>query len=453
MDFKNKEVLVVGLATSGIPTVETLINLGAKVSVNDMKSREQLADTLEKLKDKDIEAILGKHPTDIDKYDYIVLSPGVPTDLPFINKARKLGIVILGELELAYKLCKGSFIAITGTNGKTTTTALTGEIFKNAKLETYVVGNIGIAAISKALTASKAANMITEVSSFQLESIISFKPKIAAILNISPDHLNRHKTMENYINAKANVFSNQSDDDFLILNADNECTYKLRTETKSKIILFSRKSELKAGCFVMNNNIIFSKDGLEKEIICGVDEIKMPGDHNLENALAATAIARCSGIDKEVIAYTLKNFKGVEHRLEFVEEIEGVSFVNDSKGTNPDASIKAIQAMKTPIILIAGGMDKGSNFEEFIQSFNGKVKHMVLIGETAKDLKQTSQKYGFVHSNEVKDMEEAVKEAFKIAVSGDTVLLSPACASWDMYPNFEVRGKHFKSSVEKLRRQ
>lgn len=450
--FENKKILVVGLATSGIPTVNTLLALGAEITVNDMKSREQLANILMELENRDIKFILGKDPTELSEFDYVILSPGVPTNLPFIEQARVQGIIVMGELELAYLLCKGSFVAITGTNGKTTTTTLTGEIFKNANLENYVVGNIGIAAVSKALTASSSAVMVTEVSSFQLESIISFKPRIAAILNITPDHLNRHKTMTNYVEAKANIFMNQEGEDFLVLNADNELSFSLRDKARSKIILFSRKRKLHKGAFVLNNNIVYSENGTDCEIICGIDEVKIPGNHNLENALAAVAIARCAGINKDVIAYTLKCFGGVEHRLEYVDNIDGVEFINDSKGTNPDASIKAIEAIKTPVVLIAGGMDKGSNFKEFIHAFNGKVKHMVLIGETADSIHKTAEECGFNNSTKVKDMEEAVEKAFELACTGSTVLLSPACASWDMYSNFEVRGRHFKSCVEKLRR-
>ena len=453
MIFKDENILVVGLATSGIPTVKTLLELGAKVTVHDMKSKDQLMDIIMEIDNKSVNYILGKHPDEISNYNYIILSPGVPMDIPFIKEAINQNIVVMGELELAYQLCKGSFIAITGTNGKTTTTALTGEIFKNAALESYIVGNIGVAAITKALTASEKAIMVTEVSSFQLESIIDFKPQIAAILNITPDHLNRHKTMNNYTNAKANVFLNQGTDDFIIINADNEITYDLRCKAKSKVILFSRIQKLDIGAFVHDNNIVYSHNGKDLIVICGVDELKIPGAHNLENALAAVAISVCAGINSEVIALTLRSFMGVEHRLEYVDKLNDITFINDSKGTNPDASIKAIEAMNTPIILIAGGMDKGSNFEEFIKAFNGKVKHMVLIGETADKMKEAAENLSFHNTIILKNMEEAVEMSYKLASKGDTILLSPACASWDMYQNFEDRGRHFKSCVNKLRGQ
>ncbi|TCO79308.1 UDP-N-acetylmuramoyl-L-alanine--D-glutamate ligase [Marinisporobacter balticus] len=451
MLIKNQRVLVVGLGISGIPTVEALLKLGAKVTVNDKKNKEACEDILKDLDGRKIEFILGKHPNDLMPFDLIILSPGVPTDLPFIQKARDMNITIMGELELAYQLCSGKFIAITGTNGKTTTTALTGEIFKNAGKETYVVGNIGVAAISKAQEASKDGIMVTETSSFQLESTIDFKPKIAAVLNLTPDHLNRHKTMENYIDAKANIFKNQEDADVLILNADDEKTYALKEFAKADIVSFSRKKVLEKGAYVLDNQIVVKKEHKGYEIICRVDDIKMPGKHNLENALAAVAIAYWASIDKKVIADTLKMFMGVAHRIEFVDEIEGIRYINDSKGTNPDASIKAVEAMKTPIVLIAGGMDKGSNFEEFIHVFNGKVRHMVLIGETAQKIKKTAAENGFYACSIVENMEGAIAICSKIAKKGDAVLLSPACASWDMYPSFEVRGRHFKECVKKLR--
>lgn len=448
--LEDKNVLVVGLGRSGIPTVSTLLSLGAKVTVNDMKRKDALKDILKDLDVDQIELILGEHPTNLSEFHVIVLSPGVPTDLPFIKKAKNMGIMVIGELELAYRLCKGKFIAITGTNGKTTTTALTGEIFKRAQRETYVVGNIGIAAVSKALKASEEAIMVTEVSSFQLESTIAFRPKISAILNITPDHLNRHKTMENYIKAKADVFKNQGEEDYVVLNVDNELAFDLKKDVKANVIPFSRKIALEKGAYVDDGYIVV-KDGGQEERICPVEALNIPGKHNLENALAATAISYFAGIDAPVIGDALKSFMGVEHRIEFVDEVKGVRFINDSKGTNPDAAIKAIEAMKTPIVLLAGGMDKGSDFKEFIRAFDGKVKEMILIGETAQKIKKTAEENGFYKCNIVENMEKAVEMAAQVSETGDTVLLSPACASWDMYPSFEVRGKHFKECVKMLR--
>ncbi|AOT68463.1 UDP-N-acetylmuramoyl-L-alanine--D-glutamate ligase [Geosporobacter ferrireducens] len=451
MEIKNRNILVVGIATSGIPTVNTLLQLGAKITINDIKEEDQLKEVLEHIHTDQIQMILGHHPEKVSQYDFIVLSPGVPTDLPFLTEAREQGVPVIGELELAYQLCAGSFVAITGTNGKTTTTALTGEIFQNACKETYVVGNIGVAAISKSLEAGKNAVMVTEVSSFQLESIVDFKPHIAAVLNITPDHLNRHKTMENYIDAKSNIFRNQTAEDILVLNMDDEQAYKLKERANSHTIFFSRKQTLEEGAFIENGSIVVHKNGT-KEHICKIEELRIPGAHNLENALAATVIAYWTGIDGKIIEETLRTFMGVEHRIEFVDEVSGILFINDSKGTNPDASIKAVEAVREPIILIAGGMDKGSSFESFIDAFQGKVKYMVLIGETANKMKETAVYMGFENCCIVKDMEEAVKLAYSTAKSGDTVLLSPACASWDMYQSYEQRGNHFKECVGRLRR-
>ncbi|MEW9122303.1 MAG: UDP-N-acetylmuramoyl-L-alanine--D-glutamate ligase [Thermotaleaceae bacterium] len=452
MKIKDKNILVVGMAISGASTVNVLLQLGCNVTVHDAKKEEELQDVLNYIDRDRVQFILGQLPENVMKFDLIVLSPGVPTDLPFLLEAREAGVAIIGELELAYQLSKATFIAITGTNGKTTTTALTGEIYKNAAREAYVVGNIGVAAISKSLEVGPKAVMITEVSSFQLESVAAFKPHIAAILNITPDHLNRHKTMENYIAAKGNIFKNQTSDDILILNMDDEEVFKLKEWASSEIVPFSRKHILKKGAYVENGNIVVKKEDTHGQIVCSTKDLKIPGEHNLENALAAVAIAYWGGIEVKTIKETLKSFMGVEHRIEFVDEYKGVRFINDSKGTNPDSSIKAIETVKAPIILIAGGMDKGGSFEGFITSFHNKVKYLVLIGETANKMKETANRMGFENCILAKDMEDAVKAAYNLAEEGDTILLSPACASWDMYKSFEHRGAHFKECIGRLRR-
>ncbi|SHK38596.1 UDP-N-acetylmuramoyl-L-alanine--D-glutamate ligase [Paramaledivibacter caminithermalis] len=451
MILKDKNVLVVGMAKSGIPTVKALSKLDAKITINDIKSRDKLKDILNEIEGLCDNIILGFHPEKIEIYDLIILSPGVPTDLPFLKKAEEENKMIIGELELAYRLSKGKYLAITGTNGKTTTTALTGEICRNGGLETFVVGNIGLPAISKAFKTTDDTVLVTEVSSFQLETIDTFKPKISAILNITPDHLNRHKTMKNYIDAKAKIFMNQDKNDILILNYDNDITRKLADRARSRVLFFSRNEILEEGVYLEDNNIVV-KINNHKEIICNANDIYISGKHNLENALAAVAFATNLGIKREVIKYTLMNFKGVEHRTEYIGSINGIKFYNDSKGTNPDASIKAVEGLEAPLILIAGGMDKGSCFDEFVRSFNNKVKELILLGETALKIKQTAEKYGFKNVSIVENMEEAVNKAYKKAEENDTILLSPACASWDMYESYEVRGRHFKECVEKLRR-
>ncbi len=451
MNLKGKKVLVIGIAKSGISTVKVLWKLGAKITINDIKTKENLKDILIEIEDLCEGYVLGQHPTNIDSYDLVILSPGIPTDLDFIKKIKKNDIPLMGELELAYRLSKGIYIGITGTNGKTTTTALTGEIFKSGGFKTFVVGNIGLPAISRALKSDSETVMMTEVSSFQLETTEKFSPKISAILNITPDHLNRHKTMENYIEAKANIFKNQAKDDILILNFDNEITRNLANLAKCKVVFFSRKEKLNSGIYIDDGYItIRSMDFCEK--ICEAKELYIPGNHNLENALAATGIAFYYGIDKGIIKDVLLSFKGVEHRIEFVDEIDGVKFINDSKGTNPDASMKAVEAINTPIILIAGGLDKESSFDEFIDSFDNKVKKLILIGETSSKIKETAFKKCFTNVEVVNNMDEAVNSAFKSAEKGSTILLSPACASWDMYANFEDRGQHFKECVYNLRR-
>lgn len=454
MNFKNKAVLVIGLAVTGVPLVKTLCKLGAVVMVNDLKSEEELRNSIKTLEGFEFEAILGKHPDNLDelkKLDLVVVSPGVPLDIPFIKKLREIKVEIIGEIELAYRLNKAPIVAITGTNGKTTTTALTGEIFQNAGENTYVVGNIGVAAISKALETTEEDVMVMEISSFQLESTIDFHPKVAAILNLTPDHLNRHKTMENYLDAKFTIFKNQGEEEYAVVNYDDELCRNASDRIRSKRIFFSRKVQLKEGVFVEDHHITILFKG-EKHVVIHVDDIMIPGQHNLENALAATAMAFVMGVDIEVIKKTLKSFKGVEHRIEQVATFKGVHFINDSKATNTDAAIKAIEAVREPIILLAGGLDKASEFEDFIKAFNGKVKKMFVYGETAEKIFATAKDLGYQEVIIVKNLQEAVLDAYNIAKDGDTILLSPACASWDMYKNFEERGNHFKKIVEDLRR-
>lgn len=449
--FSNQHVLVVGLAKSGIPAVRALKREGAYVILHDAKEESHFTDLLTNLNGFYDETCLGTKP-DVSKLDCMVLSPGVPTDLEFINEARNAGVRIIGELELGYLLAKGHFYGITGTNGKTTTTALTGEIFKAGSKKTHVVGNIGVPVVEMAPLSDAETCFITEISSFQLESIQQFKCEIAAILNLTPDHLNRHKTMENYIDAKCRIFENHDENGLIILNYDNIPTRALEYRShQGRILFFSRLEEPENGVYVKNEEIVVN-DYRTGEIvpIMKVADIFIPGPHNLENVLAAVAISYYGGISPEVIATTIEAFKGIEHRVEFVKTLNGVTFFNDSKGTNPDSSIKAVEAMKQPTYLIAGGMDKGSTFDELILSFGNTVKHMVVFGETAKLLMDTAKKHGFEQVSRVSNLEEAVKLCYEMASEGETVLLSPACASWDMYPSFEVRGDHFKSCVATL---
>ncbi|GIM32003.1 UDP-N-acetylmuramoyl-L-alanine--D-glutamate ligase [Paraclostridium bifermentans] len=452
MDLKNKNVLLVGLAKTGVSTIKKLNKLGANIIVNDIKPKEKLEGIIEEIDNLDnIEYVLGKHLENIENIDLTIVSPGVPLDLPFIEKIKSEGIKIIGEVELAYRLSKNpTFIGITGTNGKTTTTSLVGEMFKKANKDTYIVGNIGNPVIDTVDLTNENSYLVTELSSFQLESIEDFKPKVSTIINITEDHLNRHHTMENYINAKARVFKNQDKTDFTILNYDDSIVRDLGKNSNGNVLYFSIKEEVKQGAYLdKNNNIVIKVDG-EALVLMNKAELSLPGNHNLENAMSAILMAYVLNIDTDVIIDTLRTFKGVEHRLEFVTNKDGIMFVNDSKGTNPDSTIKAITSYEKPIVLIAGGYEKQSDFTEMIKYATKNVKALVLLGQTAEKIETTAKEHGIDNISKVEDMEAAVKKAYEIAESGDVVLLSPACASWDMYPNFEARGLDFKENIYKL---
>ncbi len=450
--IKGKKILVVGLGKSGMAACRVLSQCGARVYAQDAASRRDTgADKLRFLQEHGITAYLGRDPEDIGSFDMVVLSPAVPPNLPFVEQAREAGAEITGELELAYRLCPGRFVAITGTNGKTTTTSLVGEIYKQAGLKHFVVGNIGVAALDKALEADEETTMVTEVSSFQLETIDRFQPEVSAILNITPDHLNRHGTMEGYKAAKARIFENQTEDQYVIMNFDDKESFALAKSAKAIIVPFSRKEHLMFGAFVKNDRLVIRNHEEKLIDLCGVDELKIPGTHNLENALAAAAICYFAGVAPQAIRAGLIAFPGVAHRIEDCGEIDGVRYFNDSKGTNPDAAIKAVEAMDGPVILIAGGYDKDAVFDQLVASFGGKVRKVILMGATAAKIKLTAERMGYTHTIIMKDMEDCVREAARLAVPGDCVLLSPACASWDMYDNFEQRGDHFKDCVERLR--
>jgi UDP-N-acetylmuramoylalanine--D-glutamate ligase len=450
-EIKGKKILVVGLGTSGIAAAQALAKRGAQVSVQDIKSPDEIdSQLITYLQNEKITCYFASVPDDPSDFDLIVVSPGVSLDVPFIKEAIQKGVWVTGELELAYQIGLGHYIAITGTNGKTTTTTLVGEMYKSADRDTCVVGNIGVAVTAKAITATENTWMITEVSSFQLETIRHFRPQVSAILNLTPDHMDRHKSMEEYGRVKARIFENQKSSDFLIINYDDKPCYHLAKQARATVVPFSRKEQLTFGAFVLDGMIAIRDQAGVETLFCHQDELMIPGTHNLENALAATAIAYFSGIPVEVIRRTLREFAGVEHRIEFVSEIDGVRFVNDSKGTNPDAAIKAIESIPAPIFLIAGGYDKGSDFAKLVDAFEGKVAMAFLLGKTASKIKEVAESKGFTKTILLKDMDACVKEAFRQAKPGTTVLLSPACASWDMYDNYEQRGQHFKDCVAGL---
>lgn len=447
MKNKKGKVLVIGAATTGIPVIKELYRMGYKVILNDIKSEEELNDCLKELDRIDIDIVSGSHPIILaKKCDYIVVSPGVPMDLPLISEAHKLGKEVISEIELAYRNTDTPIVAITGTNGKTTTTSLLGEIVKESKRNTFVTGNIGYPMIASINEAKPEDLFVLELSSYQLESIIKFKPIISTILNITPDHLNRHKTMENYINIKSKIFQNQTKEDYTILNKDDSIVYSLKSKPKSKVLLFSRKEILSEGAFVEDGFIkVIIND--KRNTIIHIEDLNILGKHNLENALAAILMAYCLNIEPGIIRKVLKKFKGVEHRIEYVCEIDGVTYYNDSKGTNPVSSIKAIETINRPIVLIAGGMDENIDFSIFVNSLRDKVKAMILIGETAEKIEKEALALGFENIYKEKNLEEAVYKAKEISASGDAVLLSPACASWDMFKNFEERGSIFKKIV------
>lgn len=450
MDISGKKVILIGLARTGISTIKKLYSQGAQILVNDSKSSEDLQDVLNELKDMNLEYVLGKRLTGQEDVDFIVVSPGVPLDLPFIKAFIERKIEIISEIELSYRLVKRNYVGITGTNGKTTTTTLVGDIFKASDLDTFVVGNIGVPVISVIDESNEDSVFVTELSSFQLETVSEFKPHVASILNITEDHLNRHKTMERYIEAKANVFKNQEASDYLVLNYDCKLTRELSKLSSAKVLFFSRLEEVENGAFVRNGKIVFRLDSKEEEVI-DVNDINIPGSHNLENALAAVSMCMAWGLKSNVISDVLKKFQGVEHRLEFVKTIDGVDYINDSKATNPDSSIKAVQSYNNrPIVLIAGGMDKKSDFTEFVSYFDSRVKSVVVLGETTEIIIDTLEKSGFKDYHRVKNMKEAVLKSHELANTGDVVLLSPACASWDMYESYEVRGRDFKDNVNSL---
>ena len=446
----DKKVLVFGSGISGIGAGRLLETVGKEVilydgntSLNPEVMKKQIGEGTK------TEVILGELPEEVmSTLEMVVMSPGVPTDLPVVNKMRDMGIPIWGEVELAYTYGKGDVLAITGTNGKTTTTALLGEIMANYKESVFVVGNIGNPYTTEALKMNEESVAVAEVSSFQLETIHEFRPRVSAILNITPDHLNRHHTMEAYIQAKEDIARNQTEEDTCVLNYEDEETRRFGENLKAKVLYFSSQRKLEKGIYLEDGNIVYN-DG-EPVVICHVNELKLLGTHNYENVMAAAAMAAVYGVPMDVIRKTVKEFAGVAHRIEFVCEKNGVAYYNDSKGTNPDAAIKGIQAMNRPTILIGGGYDKDSEYDEWIQTFDGKVKYLVLLGQTKEKIAQTARKLGFENIVMTDSLEETVAVCTKLAKPGDAVLLSPACASWGMFKNYEERGDKFKELVNAL---
>jgi UDP-N-acetylmuramoylalanine--D-glutamate ligase len=452
MELKDKRVLVVGLGKSGVASALFLKAHGARVTVSDTKSGDELRNEIPALLDHGITVETGGHGERTFRgQDLIVVSPGVPVDSPMLVQARAMGEAVIGEIELAAQFLPGPIVAITGSNGKTTTTTLTGEILTAGGVPTLVGGNIGTPAISLAERATRETAIVLEVSSFQLETIQTFHPKIAVVLNVTPDHLDRHRTFESYVDAKARIFENQRGDDFAVLNEDDPTCVTMAARTKAQVFWFSRQKEVKLGAWVRDGNILF-RDGRGQREILQVSEIPLKGAHNLENVLAAVCAGALMGCAPEKIRQAVRDFKAVEHRLEFVATIRGVDYYNDSKATNVDATIKALESFPANIHLILGGKDKGSDYSVLNELLRQRVKRVYTIGAAAGKIESqiASPKSGNVEVVHAETLENAVRKANAVAEPGDVVLLAPACASFDQFKNYEQRGQMFKEIVRGL---
>lgn len=452
IDLTGKKVLVVGAGISGIGSATLLEEKGALPILYDSNEKLTEEAVREKLgKDSHAQIVLGTFPKELAKsLSLVVLSPGVPTDLDYVLYLKEQKLPVWGEIELAYNYGKGRVIAITGTNGKTTTTSLVGQIMKEYHDNVYIVGNIGNPYTQAAPLMDDDTVSVAEISSFQLETIEYFHPKVSAILNITPDHLNRHHTMENYVAAKEAITMNQTKDDYCILNYENEYTRNFGNRCPATVVWFSSARRLDNGLFYEGEDIYLAKDGNAQRLMNVKTDMNLVGICNIENVMAAIGIAMSAGVPMKNILDTIKRFVAVEHRIEYVATKKGVVYYNDSKATNTDAAIQGIKAMDRPTVLIGGGYDKGSEYDDWIESFDGKVKKLVLLGQTKEKIAECARKHGFDAICFADAFEEALDICVKEAQSGDAVLLSPACASWGMFPNYEVRGKMFKEYVNKL---
>ena len=451
MDIQGKKVLVYGAGRSGIAAVGLLATTNTSIVLFD-GNKDTDVEQLKKQLPRDVEVgiLVGEIPDRVRKtIEVVVVSPGVPTDLPDLIRFADDGIPVIGEIELAYMFSKGSIIAVTGTNGKTTTTSLIGQILKEYFKSSFVVGNIGIPYTQMVSKTKSNSVTVAEVSSFQLETIKEFMPNVSLIINITPDQLNRHHTMENYINAKLSITKNQGETETCILNYEDETLRTRASEINAKVQYFSSKNRIRNGIYLDGDKIIYN-DGTRDVEVCKTGELNLLGVHNYENVMAAVLATIAIGVPLDVIVKVIKEFKSVEHRIEYVAEKYGVKYYNDSKGTNPDAAIKAVEAMVSPTILIAGGYDKNSSYDEWIDSFGDKIKLLVLIGQTREKIAQTARSKGFDNIIMSDTFEEAIHICKENAMPGDAVLLSPACASWGMFKNYEERGDIFKKIVNEL---
>lgn len=443
--------LIAGAGRSGINAAELLMKVGENFVIYDGNEELDTKAVCEKIGKENVEFILGDFSKfDFSSVDICVVSPGIALDKPIMQSVAEHSIPIWGEIELAYRYDKGAVIGITGTNGKTTTTSLTYDIMRRHAKKALLVGNIEIPYTGYALESEKDSVTVAEISSFQLETMVTFKPHVTAILNITPDHLDRHKTIENYIAIKESITKNQSKDDFCVLNYNDPVLREFGKEAPCKVVFFSSSVELESGVFLRGNTMIIKENGEETEV-CTTKDTSLVGMHNYENIMAAIAMTHAMGVPLETIRCGIKEFTAVEHRIEFVEEINGVKYYNDSKGTNPDAAIKAVCAMPSPTVLIGGGYDKKSSYDEWVATFEGRVKELLLIGQTKHDIAAACDKAGFKAYRFVDTLEQAVTLAAEYAESGDCVLLSPACASWGMFKCYQQRGEIFKECVRALK--
>ena len=450
-DLRDKKVLVVGSGISGVGAVEALCHVGAVPVLFDSNDKLEPESIREKFRQgTEADIVLGDLPgKTAQEISLVVLSPGVPTDTEFVDGFRKRGIDIWGEIELAYRLGRGRVIGITGTNGKTTTTSLVGEIMAACCSEVDVVGNIGNPYTQTALDATPDTVTVAEISSFQLETVDRFCPEVSAILNITPDHLNRHHTMENYAAAKEAIAKNQTKEQTCVLNYENGYTRAFGDRCPARVVWFSSERKLTDGFYLDEEDICQANEGKETRLM-NIHDMNLVGMCNVENVMAAIAVTQAMGVPIETILSVVRQFKAVEHRIEFVATKRGVDYYNDSKGTNPDAAIQGIKAMDRPTVLIGGGYDKQSEYDGWIEAFDGKVKCLVLIGQTREKIAECARKHNIKNIILADSFEEAFDVCVREAESGDAVLLSPACASWGMFPNYEVRGKLFKELVNQL---
>lgn len=452
MDLSGKKVLVMGAGISGMAVAKIAKELGAKVILSDTKDAEQLGSVPEVLAQNNIQLVTGEQREELlADVHLVILSPGISINHPLLQQAVSKGVEVISEVELAFRMTQASFVAITGTNGKTTTTTLTGEILKKSGKRVVVGGNIGIALSEAVYNLAEDAMVVAEISSFQLEGVCWFRPHVCAVLNLTPDHIDRHGTVQVYQAMKERIFARQTKDDYLILNYDDPVVRAMAQQAPSQVCFFSNTQELGEGAYVRNGQIILSVGG-KTERVCSVEEMGIRGGHNVQNALAACALAKACGVSADVMAETLRQFKGVEHRLEYVADINGVKYYNDSKATNPESAIVALQAFTEPVVLIAGGYDKGTDLSALMTAIKTHVRELILVGQAADRFAAAAGIHGIKAIHRVLTFADAVTLAAGFARPGESVVLSPACASYDMFKNYEERGTTFKQMVLALRR-